>query len=280
MEIDKICFAGEGHGGVVALKSLQQNFKQIEVISKDEEIIELLRIEDCIVKSIENSSATLIVCAGYKSIISKNTLKKKTIINTHPSLLPKYRGLHGLVWAMLNFEKELGFSIHLMNEKIDDGDIIEQYKITYNGETSKEIMDKFDIYIENNLGRVVKQFINKEITPIKQNINRATWTPRRNIDDCIIDFNWNKKFIDIFFKALVRPYPLPILKVKDRLYEINGYKFIEINYYTQKGRVVNIDNDDVYIKTKDGLLLVNRLIDFDTKKTYKANNILKLGMRL
>lgn len=280
MEIYKICFAGEGHEGVVALKSLQQNFKQIEVISKDKEIVELLRIEDCRVKSIENSSATLIICAGYKTIISKDILKKKTIINTHPSLLPKYRGLHGLVWAMLNFEKELGFTIHLMNEKIDDGDIIEQYKITYNGETSKEIMDKFDRYIENNLGRVVKQFINREIVPIKQNINRATWTPRRNIDDCIINFNWDKKFIDMFFKALVRPYPLPIIKVKDRLYEINDYRFIEINYYTQNAKVVNIEDNDVYIKTKDGLLVVNRLIDFDTKKIYKANNILKLGMRL
>ena len=57
--------------------------------------------------------------------------------------------MHGLVWAMLNFEEELGFSIHLMNKYIDDGDILEQFKIKYENQTSQEIMKKFDDYVLN-----------------------------------------------------------------------------------------------------------------------------------
>jgi len=278
--MNKLIFAGSGHGGVVAFKSLQHQFHSIEVVTDDSEIISLFRTTDKLISSFEESNLSTVVCAGYHAIVSKKVLENKTIINTHPSLLPKYRGLHGLVWAMLNFEKELGFTIHLMNEYIDDGEILEQYKMTYAEETSKEIMDKFDQYVEENLGSVVKKFLNKEITPQQNNRSQATWVPRRNLEDCIIDFSWSKKFIETFFKALVRPYPLPILKIKNELYEIEGHEFIEVDYYTHLGRVVNIEEGKVYIKTEDGLLIVSKLIHFETKKVYRADEILKLGMRL
>ena len=278
--MNKIFFVGNGHGGVVALKSLQQEFDKIEIITDDEQIIKLARKKDCLLSDIAETSAKLGVCAGYQKIVPKKILDNKTIINTHPSLLPKYRGMHSLVWAMLNFEKEIGFTVHLMNEHIDDGDIIAQFKIKYNNETSKEIMDKFDEWVEINLGMIVKKSINKEIIPQKQNKSKATWVSRRNIEDCIIDFNWDKKFIEMFFKALVRPYPLPMIRVKNRLYEVDGYSFFEANYYTHLGRVVNVEDGKAFIKTKDGLLIVENLMNFETKQRYRANEILKLGMRL
>ena len=227
----RIFFAGSGHGGVAAFKALQKEFDNIDVITQDKNILDLVRDSDRVVDDFGESSSEIGVCAGYNKIISKKILNNKTIINTHPSLLPKYRGLHSLVWAMLNFEEELGFTIHLMNEYIDDGDILAQYKIKYNGETSKEIMDKFDHYVENNLGRIVKAFINKEIIPVKQDRSKATWVPRRNIEDCIINFNWDQRFIEMFFKALVRPYPLPMIKIKGELFEVENHAFIKRQYF-------------------------------------------------
>ena len=276
----KIVLAGNCHGGVVALKSLQDEFVSIEVITEDDDIVSMLRTSDKIIKTFTETDVKLVVCAGFHSIVQKEILEEKTIINTHPSLLPKYRGMHGLVWGMLNFEEELGFSIHLMNEYIDDGDILEQFRVNYNGETSQEIMKLFDDYVEKNLGRVVRQFIKKEITPIKQNKKEATWVAKRNIEDCIIDFNKDNKYIDMLFKALVRPYPLPMIKVDNKLYEVNGYELISIKYETHIGRVVNIEDGHVYIKTKDGLLIIDKLIDFDTKELLKAPTLFKIGKRL
>jgi len=48
------------------------------------------------------------------------------IINKHAGLLPKYRGVFPIFWAMLNGEREFGITIHYINEKWDDGDIIVQ----------------------------------------------------------------------------------------------------------------------------------------------------------
>jgi len=278
--MDSIVFIGSGHGGVVALKSLQSSFKKIEVISKDKDILSILREEDITVNSLYDTQTDLVVCAGYKSIISEDILLKKTVINTHPSLLPKYRGMHGVVWAMLNYEEELGFTIHLVNKYIDDGDILEQFKIRYNNQTSKEIMDIFDNYIEQNLARVVTDFINHKITPTPQDRSKATWVAKRDIEDCVIDFNYDNRYIDMLFKVLVRPYPLPIIKNGDKKYEINGYTLITRDYRANIGQVVNIEDRKVYIKVKEGLLIIEKLIDYDTKEPISASDIFKIGQRL
>jgi len=278
--VDKIVFAGDGHGGIAAFKSLQKEFESIEVVTNDPEIISLFRSTDKKIKTILESDSELVVCAGYHSIIEKEILDKKTIINTHPSLLPKYRGRHALVWAMLNFEKELGFTIHLMNEYIDDGDILEQFVIKYENQTSYEIMKKFDEFVLNNLGKIVKKFLNNEIIPQKQNKNDATWVSKRNIKDCLIDFDRSNDYIKMLFKALVRPYPLPMLKIKNRLYEVSKHTIKTINYEMHLGRVVNIEDGIAYIKILDGLLLVEELIDFETKEIINPANILKIGQRL
>ncbi len=278
--ITKIIFAGCGHGGIVALKSLQEYFTYIEVITDDLDVIALLRVTDKQIDSLSSSLTNLVVCAGYKEIIKENILKEKTIINTHPSLLPKYRGFHGLAWAMLNFESELGFTIHLMNKYIDDGDILEQYKIKYKEETSQEIMTLFDDYVRDNLGRVVVDYLSNRLIPLRQDKSKATWVAKRNIDDCIIDFSKSNLYIERFFKVLVLPYPLPMLKIENILYEILDHKLIEIDYYTDLGRVVNIEDDDVYIKVKDGLLVINNIRKYKTEEKIKASEIMRIGKRL
>lgn len=81
----------------------------------------------------------LIVLAGFMPIISSSFCNKwnKKIINTHPSLLPKYggKGMYGVKVqeaVMKNMEKFAGCTIHYVNEGIDEGEIILQKKIKVN----------------------------------------------------------------------------------------------------------------------------------------------------
>ena len=68
----------------------------------------------------------LICLAGYMKIISKEFLRKykKKIINIHPSLLPKYKGLNTFFRVKKNNEIKTGCTVHYVNEKLDDGNII------------------------------------------------------------------------------------------------------------------------------------------------------------
>lgn len=276
----QIIFAGESHGGVAAFKSLQSSFQSIEVLSNDDDILNMMRRKDTRIYSFQEAKSSLGVCAAYRPLIGKDILNKKTIINTHPSLLPKYRGVHALAWAMINMEKELGFSIHLMNEYVDDGDILEQFKVEYDNQTSKEMLDLFNEYVEGNLGRVVLDYMNNKIIPIKQNREEATWVTKRNLTDCMVDFNQSHKQIKAMFRTLEPPYPYPMIKSKDKLYEIMNYQLLERNYEMHNGRVVNIEDDKVYIKTKEGLLITDKLREYESLQLFPAAEILKRGQRL
>ena len=73
-----------------------------------------------------------IIClAGFMKILSAEFIKrfKGKILNIHPSLLPKYKGLNTHKRALRNKEKYSGCSVHLVNSKLDSGKIILQKKV-------------------------------------------------------------------------------------------------------------------------------------------------------
>ncbi len=95
------------------------NFKSIKITEK--KILELLKKE----------KIKFVCLAGFMKILSKNFIKKFNgkIINIHPSLLPKYKGLNTHFRAINNKEKFTGCTVHYVSQKIDSGKIILQKKI-------------------------------------------------------------------------------------------------------------------------------------------------------
>jgi phosphoribosylglycinamide formyltransferase-1 len=79
-----------------------------------------------------NKEKIRFIClAGFMKILSKEFIKKfdKKIINIHPSLLPKYKGLNTHSRAIKNKDKFAGCTVHYVTEKLDSGKIIMQKKI-------------------------------------------------------------------------------------------------------------------------------------------------------
>ena len=85
---------------------------------------------------------SLICLAGYMKIIPKKFIKKfgKKIINIHPSLLPKYKGLNTFKRILKEKEKKTGCTVHFVNEKLDDGKIIVQKKFFIEKKDNIEIL--------------------------------------------------------------------------------------------------------------------------------------------
>jgi phosphoribosylglycinamide formyltransferase-1 len=87
--------------------------------------------EKKILTLLKKEKINLICLAGFMKIISKNFIKKfdGKIINIHPSLLPKYKGLNTHYRAIANKDKFAGCTVHYVTEKLDSGKIIMQKKI-------------------------------------------------------------------------------------------------------------------------------------------------------
>tara|TARA_B100001996_G_C18663691_1_gene594063 strand:+ start:158 stop:679 length:522 start_codon:yes stop_codon:yes gene_type:complete len=68
----------------------------------------------------------LIILAGYMRILQKPDRFPCPIINVHPSLLPKFKGLHAVEQALESGDKETGCTVHYVNEELDGGEILYQ----------------------------------------------------------------------------------------------------------------------------------------------------------
>ena len=90
-----------------------------------------LDTEKKIISEIKIKKIKLICLAGFMRILSKSFIKnfKGQILNIHPSLLPKYKGLNTHQRAISNNEKYSGCTVHFVNSRLDSGKIILQKKV-------------------------------------------------------------------------------------------------------------------------------------------------------
>jgi len=87
--------------------------------------------ENKIINYINKKNIKFICLAGFMKILSKNFIRKfkGNIVNIHPSLLPKYKGLNTHKRALKNKEKFAGCTVHYVTTKLDSGKIILQKKV-------------------------------------------------------------------------------------------------------------------------------------------------------
>ena len=100
--------------------------------------------EKSILKDLKSNNIKLICLAGFMKILSKNFIWnfKGKILNIHPSLLPKYKGLNTHHRAIQNKEKYSGCTVHLVNSKLDSGKIILQKKVKLSKEETPSSLQK------------------------------------------------------------------------------------------------------------------------------------------
>ena len=95
-------------------------------------------------KDLKSNNIKLICLAGFMKILSKDFIRKfkGKILNIHPSLLPKYKGLNTHYRAIQNKEKYSGCTVHLVNSKLDSGKIILQKKVKLSKEETPSSLQK------------------------------------------------------------------------------------------------------------------------------------------
>ena len=95
----------------------------------------------------------MICLAGFMKILSKSFIKKfkGKILNIHPSLLPKYKGLNTHERALNNKEKYSGCTVHFVNSRLDSGKIILQKKVKISKNDNKYSLAKKILIQEHKL---------------------------------------------------------------------------------------------------------------------------------
>ena len=183
----------------------------------------------------------------YRKIFPISLLKnsKNTPVNIHPSLLPDYRGPVPTAWTIRNGEKETGVTIHLMDEKIDTGDILvqESTKILED-ETGFQLYERCMDLGTNLFKKNFDKIINKSITPKKQ-VGIGSYYGKLKGKHKI---DWQNTVESI--NNMIRVHAAPFNPAETILY--NHYFFIN--------KATKINNPKYVVSCADGFL---KLKDFD-----------------
>ena len=104
-------------------------------------------------KDLKSNNIKLICLAGFMKILSEDFIRrfKGRILNIHPSLLPKYKGLRTHERVIKNREKYSGCTVHLVNSKIDSGKVVLQKRVKISKKETPSSLQKKILKYEHKL---------------------------------------------------------------------------------------------------------------------------------
>ncbi len=90
---------------------------------------------------IKDLGPDIVISSGFRYKVPKNIIEvpEKGVVNLHPSFLPYNRGSHPYIWPLVD-DTPAGVSVHYMNESIDEGDIIDRWRIEKRPEDDSKIL--------------------------------------------------------------------------------------------------------------------------------------------
>lgn len=244
------------------------------------------RIKDAeAVSTLREFEADVFVVAAYGQILSKEILDMPRLgcINTHASLLPKYRGAAPIQWAIVDGETETGVTVMQMNEGLDTGDILYVSKVDItDNETGESLFDKLAESGASLIVEALDKMEQGDITPIKQDDSKATYA--RILKKSMGELDFSNTAVKL--ERLVRgftPWPGTYTFLRGKMLKIikasaateeemrNDAPGADANVY--KGCVAGISAGGIYVKTADGFLKLEEL-QLEGRKRMAAGDFL------
>jgi methionyl-tRNA formyltransferase len=156
------------------------------------------------------SGVDVMVACNWRTWIPPEvfTAPRLGTLNVHDSLLPRYAGFAPLNWAILNGETEVGVTAHVMDERLDRGDIVLQWSVpvgprdtaTDMFHATLELMGPITLEALGHLEHGTGQ-------RLSQDMARATFFHKRSVEDSLIDWTWPAPDIVNLVRAQSDPYP-------------------------------------------------------------------------
>ncbi|MFC1754748.1 methionyl-tRNA formyltransferase [Thermoproteota archaeon] len=137
----------------------------------------------------------VILVAAYGMIIPKIITDNYFCINTHPSLLPKYRGASPIQAALLTNDTTTGITLMKINDTLDAGDILYQERISIlEGDNFESLHNR----LAENTARICAHYLGNSffkgiIQTVQQNHDMATYCPMIQSEDYLLDLNADPK---------------------------------------------------------------------------------------
>ena len=184
---------------------------------------------NCVAPADPNTPELLARCAAlapdylfsfyYRQMLKAPLLQlaSRGAYNLHGSLLPSYRGRAPVNWAVLCGERETGATLHLMNEKPDNGAIVDQCAVPILGDdNAREVFDKVTVAAEIVVARALPRLLDGSARPVPQDLSKGAYFGGRRAADGRIPPRAGAQQIHNLVRAVAPPYPGAWFDVRGR----------------------------------------------------------------
>ena len=280
----KIIFFGNAEFGIPTLNKIlsSKNYSLIEIVTnpdrksgrgnkksstpikkwgigKDVKVSEIDDLEDeKFIKHLTELGADLFIVIAYRIIPYRIfNIPSFGTMNLHASLLPKYRGAAPIQRALLEGEETTGLTTFIINKKIDDGEIILQKEIPISSN------DNYTILSEklSNAGAILTVDSLEHLKnnkPLKSQKKGSTYA--RKVEKNELQIIWKEKSENIINR--IRAFssrPGAYTNFNSKRIKILEAEIAKTNHDTISEGELEILNDYLYVKTKDGMIKINSL---------------------
>jgi len=221
-----------------------------------------------------------VICVfGWSQILGPSVLGVAPCIGSHPALLPKHRGRHPLIWALVEGLSESGLTFFYLNERADAGDILWQRAFPISpADDVGTLYARIKALASEAIAELLPALAAGTAPRRRQDERLATYWHRRTPADGEIHWDASSWQIYNLIRALTRPY------VGAHTY-LQGEKLVvwrsELVAGGRTGRaapgtIVSVQGRDVEVATGDGML---RLVEYDAPNGQRLSAGQRMGER-
>lgn len=200
-------------------------------------------------EEILQTSPDLIVTAAYGQLLPNELLEAPPYgcINVHASFLPELRGGAPIHHAIIQGKQETGITIMYMVEKLDAGDILTQVTVPITKTDHVGILhDKLSQAGASLLMETIPKLFHEELTPVKQDEEKATFAANIRREDEWID--WKKSSTDIYNQIRgLHPWPVAYTSYEGKTLKIWWGEIDENEYSGKPGEIIKKNNQEDFV---------------------------------
>lgn len=295
---DEIVFFGTGYISLKSLEALKKHFTIEAVITKSDRTNSTGRTTPTAVKvhaqkhgvevhEAENAQelrqiftthqfrSRIAVVVDFGVIIPESVIQyfPLGILNSHFSLLPKYRGADPIRASIINGDTETGVTIMRITPQLDDGPILKQAKIAINADETLATLSPRLLELNSKLlPQTATEYIDGNIEPKPQKENNATYTHKLKKSDGQIDWSEQADVIERKIRAY-QPWPKASTIIKDHPVIILASHVIDQNNSKEEPGTFYFSDGKIFAATGSGTLEITRLQPHDRKPMNAAEFI-------
>lgn len=210
-------------------------------------------------QSTENMAAWLIqrepeicFCIGWSYLLPRLILDIPLmgVVGYHPTLLPRNRGRHPIIWALALGLEETGSTFFMMDEGADAGAVIDQARVPiYNSDDARSLYTRLLGVAEEQVRAIATHLVQGTLQPTPQDHSLATSWRKRSMLDGQIDWRMSATSIRNLVRALASPYDGAHCLLNEHIVKIHKVEIASSLIDHEPGRILSINDNVITVKS-------------------------------